>query len=79
MEKSYERSVKRNNERFTAVWWREFFIKALIAMATAICTVSTIGVLAIPVVLSIFYTPLCVLIYLIYPVILLLVAAVALK
>lgn len=80
MEKNETRiERKRNTERFTAQWWKEFFLKALIAMATAVCTVSTIGVLAVPVVLSIFYTPLCVMIYLLYPVILLLVAAVALR
>lgn len=67
-----ERKDKKKAAFFTKKWWDGFMMKLIVALTVFAFVVCTIGVLAIPVVLAFVYSPLWVLCYAAYMLILLL-------
>ena len=70
-EKSAERK-KTADGVFTKKWWDRMFLRMLATLVVLAFTVSTLGVLAIPVVMALIYSPVWVMLYGAYLLILLL-------
>lgn len=69
-EKAVEK--KKSDAVFTKKWWDRFFLRLIAVLVVSAFTVSTLGVLAIPVVMAMVYSPVWVMLYGAYLLILLL-------
>lgn len=63
---------KKSDAVFTKKWWDRFFLRLIAVLVVFAFTVSTLGVLAIPVVMAMVYSPVWVMLYGAYLLILLL-------
>lgn len=64
--------VKTNKEKMLKKWWNRMFLKMLFVLVAVAFTVCVLGVLAIPVVMAYFFSPMWILLYAAYLLVLML-------
>lgn len=70
--KRVDNVTQRADKLTTKKWWNHFFLRLISVLMIVMFTVSVLGVLAIPIVMSFFYSPLWIFLYAAYLMIILL-------